>query len=231
MSKVRTIWVFAGLLLLPGTVFADSISFGFAGGIVNASSSLPYLTNDPAQGGVLATLTTVAHSPNPPGPSFGGTGSNLGTLLFTTGPSVSGNLTSVLFAPGGSVTIISNNAFQTMSGVAAGTTLFQGSFTGSTIWTQTTCVGAPLSCGPIAYTLSGTVAGTFDPALLVVLNLGGANLNGSIPFSLAMSFANGMASLGTAGAGTIVTPEPGTLTLFATGLMGAIAAVRRKVSS
>jgi hypothetical protein len=135
-------------------------------------------------------------------------GSNLGSVSFTTGAVVSGDLKmgTTVFAPGGTFMITGNGT----NGVPNGT-IFMGTFT-SAEWDLTT-----LADGSHVYTLkgglvdsSGRVAGTAQ----LSVNTGKAFFSGSVDLS--------------SGDTTLSVPEPGTLGLLGTGLVGIAGVMRRK---
>jgi len=138
-------------------------------------------------------------------------GSNLGTLEFSTGSLVSGDLqTGAVFAGGGSFVITGNGNNGAPSGV-----IFNGSFTGNVTWAHT-MVG-----NNNFYTLTGSVAGGGVQAATVQLTIS----TGTKPFSGSTSISSGDTNLVT------VVPEPGTLGLLGTGLLGVAGLVRRKMRS
>jgi hypothetical protein len=138
-------------------------------------------------------------------------GTNLGTLQFSTGSLISGDLQNGgVFAGGGSFVITGNGSNGAPSGV-----IFNGSFTGNVTWTHT-MVGSNNF-----YTLSGSVAGGGMQAATVQLTIS----TGTKPFSGSTSISSGDTNLVT------VVPEPGTLGLLGTGLLGVAGLVRRKMRS
>src|SRR6266576_5896558 len=196
----RMMLLFLLSLALPMAAFANnSVDFTNAGGTLSGSSA----------GMSLSGSTLIA---------FGSGGvittGNLGTMAFSTGALTGGNLQmGATFAGGGSFTITGNGT----NGVHNGA-IFSGTFSGPVTWTLVT-----LANGTHNYTLSGAVNGTwyngsavFGATTQLTINTGRAFFNGTTSIS--------------SGDTNIVTsvPEPGTLGLLGTGLVGIAGAMHRK---
>jgi hypothetical protein len=191
-------------LALPISAFAgSSIDFTNSGGMLTGSNS----------GLSLGGSTLIAVN----GLNGGGliTGSNLGSLSFSTGALTSGTMQmGGTFAGGGSFSIMGNGT----SGIPNGV-IFSGSFSGPVTWTMVT-----LANGTHNYTLTGVLSGTTASGYLtngvsvqLTINTGKGFFNGSTQVS--------------SGDTNIVVPEPGSLTLLGTGLLGLAGVVRRKLKA
>jgi hypothetical protein len=181
-------------LALPMAAWASSSTdIVNSGGTLTGSSSGMALT--------ASTLIEVG----------GITGSNLGTLSFTTGALTSGDLaTGATFAGGGSFMIVGNGTNGVPNGV-----IFSGVFTGPVTWAQT------VSGNNYYYTLTGSAAGGGYQAATIQLTFS----TGTSPFKGSAAISSGDTSL------VQVVPEPGTLGLLGTGLLGIAGLVRRKTRS
>ncbi len=200
MKKILLLAVLA--LALPTAMFAgSSVDYTNSGGTLSGSSDGLSLS-----GSVLVAVN---------GLNGGGliTGSDLGSVSFSTGALTSGSLQmGGTFAAGGWFTIAGNGT----NGIPNGT-LFTGSFTGPVTWTLVT-----LANGTHNYTLTGSVSGwsasgaaTQGVTVQLTINTGKGFFNGSTTIS--------------SGDTNIVVPEPGSLSLLGTGLLGLAGVVRRKL--
>ena len=202
MKKILLLAVLA--LALPMAVFANSgVDYTNSGGTLSGSNSGLSLS-----GSVLIAAN---------GLNGGGliTGNDLGSLAFSTGALTSGSLQmGGTFAGGGWFTIIGNGT----NGIP-NATLFSGTFDGPVTWTLMT-----LANGTHNYTLVGTLSGTtgsgystLGVTVQLTINTGKGFFNGSTTIS--------------SGDTNVVVPEPGSLSLLGTGLIGLAGVIRRKLKS
>ena len=140
---------------------------------------------------------------------------SLGSVAFSTMALSSGSLqTGGTFAAGGSFTITGNGSNGVLNG-----TIFSGTFAGPVTWTLVT-----LANGTHNYTLSGSLSGTW---------YSGASVNGAtiqLTINTGKALFNGMTTI-SSGDTNIVVPEPGSLTLLGTGLVGLAGILRKKMKA
>jgi hypothetical protein len=189
------------LLALPLAAFGNQIDITNSGGTLVGTSA----------GMALSGSELIAIK------GFKGGGmilGNLGSVALTTGTLASGDLHMGGTFSGGTFVITGNGT----SGLPSGT-LFNGSFTGAVTWTLVT-----LANGTHNYTLSGVVSGTWYTGLTV----DGATTQ--LTINTGRGFFNGSTFI-SSGDTNIVIPEPGTLGLLGTGLVGIAGAMHRKFKS
>ena len=190
------------LLALPFAAFAgSSVDFTNGGGILSGTNS----------GLTLTGSTLIAAN------GLGGgliTGSNLGTVSFSTGALSGGTLQmGGTFAAGGAFSITGNGTGGIPNGV-----IFNGSFTGPVTWTLVT-----LANGTHNYTLSGSLTGTW---------YAGGTIDGAtvqLTINTGHGFFNGQTTVSSGDTNFTTVPEPGTLSLLGTGLIAVGGVVRRKL--
>jgi hypothetical protein len=146
----------------------------------------------------------------------------LGTVNFSTGTMMSGGslANGGSFLSGGSFSISGNGA----NGMATGV-LFSGSFVGPVSWVGTYDPAGRHGLGNWTYVLSGTVSGT--------LSNGAHATGGTLQFTFdvpnGQQFSKNVRL--NQGVTTVTVPEPSTLGLLGTGLLGLAGLVRRKLRS
>jgi PEP-CTERM motif len=205
MKKILLLAVLA--LALPTALLAgSSVDYTNSGGMLSGSSSGLTLSG---------SALIVANGLNGGGLVLG----NLGTVTFQTGALMSGSLAQGgTFAGGGWFTITGNGT----NGIPNGT-VFSGTFDGPLTWTLVT-----LSNGTHNYTLtttsgftgmSGSGLRTVGTTNQLTINTGKGFFDGST------TIASGDSNL------SLVVPEPGSLGLLGTGLIGLGGVVRRKLKA
>jgi hypothetical protein len=200
----RVLWLAVLALALPLTAFADSIDFTNSGGILAGSTSGLSLTS--------SALVAVN--------GLGGlglvTGNNLGSVSFSTGAMKAGGSLQKggTFGAGGSFTITGNGS----NGIPKGT-IFSGTFSGPATWSMVL-----LANGTHNYTLTGVVGGTLGKSFYT------NGVTVQLTINTAHGFFNGRQThISSGDTNIVVVPEPGSLSLLGTGLLGLAGIVRRKL--
>ena len=139
----------------------------------------------------------------------------LGGVSFSTGSLMSGGSLQmgVTFNVGGSFVITSNGSFGLPNG-----TLFSGSFNGPVSWQLVT-----LANGTHNYTLTGSITGTWYNGSTV----SGATVQ--LTINTGKGFFNGSTMISSGDTNIVTVPEPGTLGLLGTGLIGLAGVLRKKL--
>jgi hypothetical protein len=197
----RILWMAVLALAFPVAAFADSVDFTNSGGTLAGTSAGLTLT-----GSELVVVNGLGN--------LGRVTGDLGSLTFSTGAMTGSLQTGGTFAAGGSFEITGNGTNGVPNSV-----IFNGSFSGPATWTLIT-----LANGTHEYTLTGSVSGTwingdkvFGATVQLTINTGKGFFSGST-----------LISSGDTNITTPAVPEPGTLGLFGTGLVGLAGALHRK---
>jgi PEP-CTERM motif len=189
-------------LALPMAAFADTVDFTNKGGTVTGSSAGLTLTGSTLVGADGITSASGA----------------LGTVSFSTGSFVGTSGAVSTFNGGGTFLITGNGT----SGLPSGT-VFNGSFTGPVELTLLSTVG-----GSSTYSIVGTVTGTLFNGSTAI---GVTNQTWHGTFTTGEDGFMGSAPLGSGDTIVSTVPEPGTLGLLGTGLVGIAGVIRKRLKA
>jgi len=197
----RMLWLLLLALALPVAGFSSSVDFTNSAGTLSGSNA----------GLSLSGSTLIAVN------GLDGLGlvtGNLGSVTFSTAALSSGSLQmGGTFAAGGSFVITGNGTGGIPNGV-----IFNGSFSGPVTWALVT-----LANGTHSYTLSGALTGTWFT---------GSTVNGAtiqLTINVGKGFFNGSTQISSGDTNITVAPEPDSLTLLGTGLVGLAGILRSKL--
>jgi hypothetical protein len=197
---MRRVVVLALLALaLPIAAWADGID------LTNHFGSISITTSGiTSKGSQLASFNAIVPPP----------GGGLGSVTFSTGALLTGSIANggTFSAVGSSFVVIGKGNYGQPKG-----TIFTGSFVGPVNWTVVSKVGSNWT-----YQLSGTITGTLYNGRTVT------GTTTQIIYTNPAQLAKGIAHI-RMGTTQLSVPEPGTLGLLGTGLLGIAGMFRRKL--
>ena len=203
----RVLWMVLLTLALPLAAFAGDVDFSSQNGTLTGNSTMMTLSVTGEQVIGIKGLGSIAPA------------ADLASISFTTGALTSTGMGTWTFASGGSFTITADT---NLPGIASGTTIFNGQFScGTCTWTL-----VEHSDGTDVYVLVGTISGTW---------YNGTTISGvstqTVFNSGAGIFDGGIGTVTSGDTSFVTTPEPGSLMLMGTGLVGLGGALRRKLKA
>ncbi len=216
----RVVVVLALLALaMPIAAWADGITFGNSNGTINIS----YMAGTGGLG-TIGSTTITSQGSNLTSFTIGmksWTG-HLGSVDFSTGVLESGSVSGggTFSDVGSTFDIIGKGAWAsklTKEHCGGGCSLFAGSFSSTIDWTETG------SGKPATYVLSGKLVGTLWNGRQITSGTTQQDI-----YIYKNQLGSGKGHI-TAGTGQLSTPEPGTLGLLGTGLVGIAGMFRKKI--
>ena len=213
-------------LMIPSAARADGLTFHFQNntlGCFNFGTTVGSVFK--TVGGSSSPILQAVGTQNT-GNHFTG---NLGTVNISSGTLLNetffgGHPTSLTYAPGGLISIVSTSA---MGPIAAGTTLFTGTFSSDLVFKTTN----PNLAFP-DWTMAGSIKTlSVSSAMLKMMGLpnqGNASFS-AVTMDISWKFAAGCLNGGDI---TLTpTPEPGTLLLFGSGMLSIAGMLRRRLTA